>query len=349
MPERTGNFSREVKTLAWPKPENLEGVVRTRRGIVEAHHRVHVAVVDPEGTLLAWTGDTDWPVVYRSAAKPFQALPLVEEGVVDEFGFTGEELALAAASHNGEPEHLVVAERILDRVGFGIEDLGLGPLPPLRPRTAESLYRSGGVVSPLHNNCSGQHAAMLGLARLKEWDVASYLEPDHPLQARMLAEMARFTGLEEGEIATSPDGCGMLAFAVPLRRMALSFAGLGALATSEEGPARVLSAMAEHPFMVAGTGRICTALLEATKGRMVGKLGADGVYGIALPEEGMGLALKVQDGSMKAGDVAVVRVLDRLGLLDPEEAAALEPFRRVEMTNTRGEVVGTMEATFQLR
>ena len=190
---------------------------------------------------------------------------------------------------------------------------------------------------------------MLGLAKVRGWPVDSYLDPEHPLQRRMLEEMARFTGMEAGEIATSPDGCGMLAFAVPLRRMALSFAHLASRGQSEEGPARVLKAMGENPFMVGGTGRLCTALLEATGGRLVGKLGADGIYGIAVPEEGLGLALKVEDGSMQAGDVAVVRMLDQLGILTPDEARGLDAFRRLEVRNTLGEKVGEMEGTFVLQ
>ena len=164
----------------------------------------------------------------------------------------------------------------------------------------------------------------------------------------MLEEMARFTGLAEGEIATSPDGCGMVAFGVPLRSMAQSFARLGAYAKVEEGPSRILDAMARYPFMVAGTGRICTALLKATRGRVVGKLGAEGVYGITVPDQGLGMALKVEDGSKTAGDVAVVRVLDELGLLSQEEADAMDGFRRKEIRNTRGQVVGAMEGTFEL-
>jgi L-asparaginase II len=316
--------------------------------VVESAHRVHVVVATGDGNVVAKHGSVDWVTVYRSAAKPFQAIPLVSDGVLDHFELDRQELALAAASHNGEPEHISVAGRILEKVGLPVEALKLGPHPPLRPEAAEALYRSGGTLTPLHNNCSGQHAAMLGLALVNGWPTESYLEEDHPLQARMMEEMVRFTGLPMDEIHTMPDGCGMVAFGVPLRNMARSFALLGVAAKGEEGASRVLEAMAAHPHMIGGTGRICTALGEVTGGRIIGKLGAEGVYGMIIPSEGLGVALKVQDGGIRAGDAAAVRVLDLLGALQPEETEALEAFRRSPVRNTLGEMVGEIVANFTL-
>jgi L-asparaginase II len=316
--------------------------------VVEAWHRVNVVVVR-EGRVVARHGRGDLPVIYRSAAKPFQALPLVEDGAVDRFGLTGAELALAAASHSGEEAHLEGVRAILAKVGLGEEALRLGPSAPLGAAAAAALCRSGAAPRPIHNNCSGQHAAMLGLARVRGWPVDSYLDPFHPLQRRMLEVIARFTGLAPGEIATMPDGCGMVAFAVPLEAMARSFVCLAERAGAEEAPRRVLEAMSANPFMVGGSGRLCTTLGESSRGRVVGKLGAEGVYGVAVPERCLGFALKVDDGGGgRAGDPAVVRVLDELGLLSPEEAAALEAFRRPQLRNTLGEVVGEVRAAFGL-
>jgi L-asparaginase II len=316
--------------------------------VVESLHLVHAVIVNEAGKVVAGHGDVDWMTVYRSAAKPFQAIPLVEDGVVDRFGLNQAELALTAASHNGEEDHLAGVSGILQKVGLSPEALGLGPLPPLRRETAEMLYRSGLSVTPAHNNCSGQHAAMLGLALVHGWPVESYLNPRHPLQERMVEEMVRYTGLPKERIQTMPDGCGMVAFGVPLRNMARSFAHLGCAARREEGPARVLEAMAGNPFMVGGTGRFCTALIRATGGRIIGKLGAEGVYGMTVPEEGLGIAVKVQDGGLRAGDAAAVRVLNLLGLLDPEEAESLEGFRRSIVQNTLDEEVGEISANFSL-
>ncbi|NNM05617.1 MAG: asparaginase, partial [Gemmatimonadetes bacterium] len=210
-----------------PQKPVPEGVWCTRDGVVESLHLVNAVVVDHTGKVLAWQGDQEWLTVYRSAAKPFQALPLVDDGVVDRFGLNDEELAITAASHNGEREHLAAVAGILEKVGFPPGALGLGPLAPLRKETAEELFRAGENVTPAHNNCSGQHAAMLGLTRVHDWPPDSYLDPRHPLQERMLKEMARYTEVPGESIQTMPDGCGMVAFGVPLRNMALSFAKLG--------------------------------------------------------------------------------------------------------------------------
>lgn len=325
-----------------------KGVWCTRSGVVESLHRVHAAVVTDTGKALAHHGDMDWVTVYRSAAKPFQAIPLVEDGVVAEFGLEKPEVALTAASHNGEDVHLEGVARILEKVGQPPEALRLGPFPPLLPEAAEALYRSGARVTPVHNNCSGQHAAMLGLVRIHGWPPDSYLDPDHPLQHRMMEEMVRFTGMDREEIRTMPDGCGMVAFGVPLRVMARSFATLGSLSRTEAGPAHILDAMAGHSYMLGGKNRLCSALPAVTKGRLIGKLGAEGVYCISVPGEGLGIAVKVEDGGIRAGDAAAVRVLDLFGLLETDEAKALHGFRKTVIRNTLGEDVGELSANFDL-
>jgi L-asparaginase II len=272
----------------------------------------------------------------------------VEDGVVVRFGLSPADLALTAASHNGEDRHLAGVRGILRKVGMPESALRLGPAAPLSKEAEEYLHRAGLPFRPIHNNCSGQHAGMLGLAKVHGWPVDSYLDPGHPLQERMLKEMERFTTLGRENIRTMPDGCGMVAFGVPLRYMALSFAALGKASRTEEGPATVLRAMTSHPFMVGGTGRLCTGLIEVTRGRVVGKLGAEGVYGMTIPEEDLGIALKVRDGGRRAGDAAAVRVLDLLGVLDPPEARALEPFRVSPVRNSLGQEVGELSANFEL-
>lgn len=325
------------------------GVVCTRNGVVESAHRVHAVAVEGSGRILASCGHPDWPVVYRSAAKPFQAVPLVEEGVADQFGFSGPELALCCASHNGEPIHVQTAAKILEKVGAEPEELKLGPHPPLRPEAAEALFREDGTVLSLHNNCSGQHAGMLGLARIKGWPTETYLEREHPLQRRMLEEVARFTGLPQTDISEVVDGCGMVAFGVPLVRMAVSFATLGVLASTEHGPARIVEAMTSHPFLLGGTERLCTDLPIASRGRILGKLGAEGVYGIALPSEGLGIAVKIEDGGFRALDPAVLRVLEELAVLSEAELEELSNYRRKPIRNTLGHEVGEIRAEFSLK
>jgi L-asparaginase II len=329
--------------------QRFPGVIEVvRGGIVESRHRVHVAVVDERGALVASCGEPGLEVFYRSAAKPFQALPLVEDGVADRFGFSEEELALCCASHEGEPAHLAGARSILARCGLDESFLRCGPHVPFSEREADALVRSGEEARPLHNNCSGKHAGMLALAVAKGWDPEGYHEMGHPVQRRMLAEVSRWAGVPEAEVGTAVDGCGVACFSVPLSAMAASFARFGAAAHRGEAPARIVAAMVRHPFMVGGTGRACTEVMMRTGPTAFVKLGAEGVYGGGLPQRGLGFAIKVSDGSRRAVEVALVRVLFALGVLGEGDLEGLARFARPRVRNTRGEEVGEIRATFGL-
>jgi len=319
-----------------------------RGGIVESRHRVHVAVSDAQGTLVAWLGEPGLGVFYRSAAKPIQALPLVEDGVADRFGLAEEELALCCASHEAEPAHLSGVRSILAKCGLDESSLRCGPHPPFSEREARALACRGEEPRPVHNNCSGKHAGMLALAVAKGWDPEGYHELDHPVQRRMLAEVSRWAGVAEEEVGIAVDGCGVACFSVPLSAMAASFARFGAAAHRGEAPARIVDAMVRHPFMVGGTGRACTEVMACTGARAFVKLGAEGVYGGGLPGRGLGFAIKVSDGSRRAVEVALVRVLFALGALSDEDADTLARFARPRVRNTRGEEVGEIRATFGL-
>ena len=284
---------------------------------------------------------------YRSAAKPFQALPLVEEGVADRFGFTDEELAICCASHNAEPEHLALARDILARAGLDERALACGPHPSLRPQRARELWARGTRLGAVHNNCSGKHAGMLALAVARGWPPEGYLDPDHPVQKRMLTEVARWSGVAESELVTGTDGCGVVTFALPLADMAASFARFTAAADAGESAARVVAAMTGHPFAVAGTGRVCTAVMERLGDRVFVKTGAEGVYCGGVRGHGVGFALKVEDGARRASDVALIRVLSDLGVADAEDVSVLVR-GRTEVFNTVGAKVGRIENAFQV-
>jgi L-asparaginase II len=327
----------------------VPGTVEVRRGgRVESRHRVHVAVVGEDGERVASVGDMAFPTGYRSAAKPLQALPLVEDGVVAALGLTDDELALCCSSHNSEPLHVETARRILARAGLGEDALACGGHPPLRAQEGERLAREGVRPGPIHNNCSGKHAGMLALAVHHGWPTEGYQRPEHPVQRRMLAEIARWTGLGEDEVETGGDGCGVVCFRVPLAAMALSLARFAGAAGRGRPAAAVVRAMTRHPWMVAGTGRLCTDLMAATGGSVFAKTGAEGVYVAGVPERGWGVALKVEDGARRAADVALVAALDAVGLLEPAAVEALAAYRSPEVRDTRGEVVGGLEARLEL-
>ncbi len=320
-------------------------ILLERSGLIESVHTVHVAAVDAGGRLLARSGDPGLVTFLRSAAKPFQALPLVEEGVAARFRLTTEELAVACASHGGEPLHLAVVRSILAKAGVPEEAFECGAHLPLHLESAHALLRAGRKAAPIHNNCSGKHAGMLALARSKGWPLEGYRLAEHPVQERMLAEVARWTGVSSEQIGVGTDGCGVACFSLSIRAVAFAFARFAAAAArNEPGPETIARAMGAHPFMVAGTGRLCSELIEATKGRILAKVGAEGVYGALDRERSIGIALKVEDGARRACEVALLVSLMELGLLTPDEIGLLEDRWHRVVPNTRGEPVARLRA-----
>jgi len=326
------------------------GVEVTRGAVVESRHRVHVAVVDAEGRLRAYAGDPERATFFRSAAKPLQALPLVDDGAVERYGLTPEELALCCGSHSGSAAHTRVAERILEKAGVTSDALACGPHPPFDEEARRQLAEAGLEPGRLHNNCSGKHAGMMVLARARGWDPAGYERPEHPVQQRILSEVARWTRMPVEAIGLATDGCGVPCFALPLRQMALSFAAFAAaVRAGERGPSAVSAAMTEHPDMVAGRGRVCTALMRQAHGRLFAKLGAEGVYCVGVPGAELGIALKVEDGAARAVAPAILGVLRELDLISEDDYGALHSFAYAEVLNTLGEVVGQIRPAIRLQ
>jgi L-asparaginase II len=266
----------------------------TRSGLVESVHRVSAAVADASGRLVASAGEPGLLTFWRSAAKPFQALPLVMDGAAEHWGFGPRELAIACASHSSEPAHRELAEAMLRACGCQEEQLACGPHPPLSPAVAEEVARTGVKLTPKWSNCSGKHSGMLALARHHGWPTEGYARADHPVQQRILVEVSRWTGVAPGELRLGVDGCTAVCFGLPLVAMATAYARLG---TSEEAAARRLrEAMWAHPELVAGTGRLCTELMTACRGSVLAKVGAEGIYSAALPALGLGVTVKVEGG-----------------------------------------------------
>ncbi len=314
----------------------------TRGALVESVHRVAVAVVDAAGRLVAEAGDPGLVTYWRSAAKPFQALPLLADGAAEHFGLGREELALACASHSSEPRHLAVARRLLQLAGNREDDLACGAHPPLGAAVAALVAREGIPLTPVWSNCSGKHAGMLALARHHGWPTAGYERAGHPVQERIANEVASWTGVQRDRIGYAVDGCTTVCFALPLAAMAAAYARFGVA----DGPAATLrDAMTLEPFLVAGTARLCTDLMSAWPGGVVAKIGAEGVYSAAIPSLGLGVTLKVEDGEMRSASVALLgvlrSVLGRMAAGDLERLAGLGRFAEPRIHNTRGEVTGT--------
>ncbi|MGH7534885.1 MAG: asparaginase, partial [Gemmatimonadales bacterium] len=303
--------------------------------------------------LVASAGRPELVAFWRSAAKPFQAIPLIEDGAAERWNLTDPEVALSCASHSSEPVHLELVEAMLRKIGCEERDLACGAHQPLSAAVAEQVARSGIALSPKWSNCSGSHAGMLALARHRGWPTAGYERAGHPVQERVLDEVARWTGTPRDAIGLGVDGCATLSFALSLRAMATAYARLAGSGGSTAR--RVRDAMFAHPTLVAGTDRVCTDLIAAFPGRILAKVGADGIYGAALPEAGLGLALKVEDGDTRSASVALLEVLRlmaaRGGLPAAPTAwpASVARHREPPTVNTRGAVTGVLRVAGALR
>jgi L-asparaginase II len=328
----------------------MEQSVEVWRGaVLEARHRVHAAVVDSEGRLRASVGDPDLRTYIRSAAKPFQALPIVMDGAMDRLGITLEELALCCGSHSGEPRHVQAVGSLLQKLGTDGESLACGPHAPFHAGTRRDLADAGLEPGRLHNNCSGKHAGMIALARAHGWDPDGYHRPEHPVQQRILAELCRWVEMPPEAVALGSDGCGVVCYALPLRQMALAYARLGRAARlGEREPTYVVGAMINYPEMVAGEGRLCTELMQIANGRVFAKIGAEGVYCVGVPGAELGIAVKIEDGAQRAVGPAVLGVLRQLDLISEDDLGALYRHAYPDLTNTRGEVVGQIRANLTL-
>ena len=319
-------------------------VTYLRGGQPESWHDVHLAVVRPDGHLLASAGDPDLLSFPRSSSKPVQALPLALSAP----DLSLDELAIACASHAGTPDHLAVVERLLARSGSTAADLRCGVHPPFDPDAAADLIRQGLNPTALHHNCSGKHAGMLLACVRLGWPRSGYTEPGHPLQERIRELHAQLAGLSGEEVIAGTDGCSVPAFALPLRGTARLFAGVAA-PTGEHaaGLERVFQAMTAHPFLIAGPGRLDTTLMPLVPG-LAAKVGAEAFYGLALrqsPHGPLGVAFKIIDGGERARPHVTLAVLEALGL---PVSPAMRDLAPATLHNWAGREVGQVEVHLPL-
>lgn len=307
-------------------------------------HAVHGVIVGTGRWEEIQFGEPEALAYWRSSMKPFQAIPVVEEGAARAFGFEPPDLALCCASHHGTPGHVERAAAMLHRLGLEEAALVCGPQPPLDEETALALLRAGGEPSRLHNNCSGKHIAMLALALHRGWAAEGYHEFQHPVQRRIREGLVRWLDVDPEGVSWAWDGCGLPTPYLSLRQMARAYARLGRASREEEAVAAVAGAMTGYPELVAGAAALSTRLMEATEGRLLAKEGAEGVFCVAAPREGWGAAVKVADGAKRALPPAVLAMLGSVQLLGWEELDCLEPLRRPPVKNTEGRVVGSLMA-----
>jgi L-asparaginase II len=323
---------------------------------VESIHRGHLLIIDGDGQEIARLGDADTVAFIRSSAKPFQVLPFLLSGGAERFGFLESEIALACASHSGERIHTTIAERMLKKIGLSESDLRCGAHLPFNEQRAEEMIRAGERPTQLHNNCSGKHAAMLAFALISGADLKTYDSIENPIQQAILRTVADFTETPRERIPIAVDGCAAPNFALSVRAMAKGFLKLVVPPESfddklREACRRIVKAMMNYPELIGGTERLDTLLMSAARGRIISKIGAEGVWlcGV-LPSEkwqkGLGIAMKIEDGDDKrARAVVSVEVLRQLGIF---EEKTLKDYSPLPIKNRRGDKVGRVEANVEL-
>jgi L-asparaginase II len=329
----------------------------TRGGIVESVHHGMIVAVDAAGDVVASAGDPERVIFFRSSAKPFQAIPVIESGAADAFGFSPAELALCCASHAGSPDHQRQVATMLTRIGLSSADLQCGCSLPAD--AAEAARVDLGFVrrTPLQCDCSGKHAGMLATIVHEGLTREDYLEPAHPLQRRILGIMAELLRVPAESIVLGTDGCSLPTFGAPVRAFAAAFAALAAPEVAPVGAGRehaaaidrLRGAMTAHPVNVGGHGQFVTDLMAMSEGRIVAKTGAEGLICLGVPERALGIAVRVLDGSKRAHPAVVVGALEQLDILDAATRERLLARHMPELRNHNGRLVGDIRAAFQLR
>ena len=323
----------------------------TRAGHVENIHRGDIVIVNCAGDIVHSVGNAHLPMFWRSAAKPFQALPFVKNGGLDKYNISEEELAILVSSHSGEENHVALVRGILKKLGVDETVLDCGVLRPMNGKAYKKLLLAGEPITAVHNQCSGKHSQIIALAIMLGVPVEGYIRPDHPAQKLIFKHVAMASKMPEDKLEIGIDGCGVPVFYLPLYNMALAYARLstpklGDWNDYEIAATKIRDAMSKYPQVVSGTGRIDLAVPEITNGRIIAKIGADAVYCMCVKDENLGIAFKIEDGSYAAITPMVIAVLKKFDLLTKAEADELDKKFPPTLKNHRGEIIGTIEAVF---
>ena len=326
-------------------------MVYTRGKHVENIHRADVVAVDCNRKILASIGNSHLPMFWRSAAKPFQALPFVKEGGMEKYGITDEELAILVSSHSGEEFHVKMIREILAKLGLTEEALDCGAIRPMSGKAFKNIVQAGEKPQAVHNPCSGKHTQILALALMNGFSIGGYTDPNHPAQRLIFDHIAMVTSMKPQDLDIGIDGCGVPVFYLPIFNMSLAYARLssphlGDWGEYESAAKRIRDAMSKYPKILSGTGRIDEAVSEVTKGRIIAKCGADAVYCLAVKDANMGITFKIEDGSYHAIAPMVIGVLKWLDLLTRDEFAELDKRFPPVLKNIRGDVIGMIEMKF---
>lgn len=335
----------------WCMQEVLAHVYRGEA--IESRHFGSIVVVDNTGKILYYAGDPELVTYTRSSLKPFQAVPLIETGGFDQFGFDSRGLAIMCGSHSGSSLHTEQVEKNLARGGFDEGFLQCGTHPPLDYKYQDILPHKGENFTPIQHNCSGKHSGQLALAKYLDCDPKRYLDPDYEPQKLVRKTVSEICEIPESEMKPGTDGCSLPNYAFPIRNLALGFANIATLKAKDEKREkafrRITEAMQAYKIMVSGEKRSDLYLMQALPKEIICKLGGEAVQGVSLITKGWGMALKIADGGFRVLGTVVVEALRQLGVLTDDRLKAVEPIIRPKLYNNRNLHIGHIEPAFKLK
>ncbi len=324
-----------------------------RGNLVESLHRGDICVVNSEGKVINYVGNAEKVTYFRSAAKPIILVSNIQKGIVEEFKFDLKEIAIMASSHSGGKEHIEVLQSIMDKTGITEKSLGCGIRRPFGALENKELFLSGKEATQLHNNCSAKHMGILSACIYSNLDKNNYYIIEHSIQKDILEDISMFSGVEKSKIIIGVDGCSIPVYAIPLKNIALSYCNLCDLNFSNGKYSKsqnyVVSSMTMYPEMVAGHDRIDTLLMKHFGDRLIGKMGSEGVFACGLLKERIGIAIKIEDGNIRAIDPVILELLVQLNIISAKEMDELIDFWKPKILNYKGEFVGEMKAVFKLK
>lgn len=330
-------------------PEILVNVYRDQ--LIESSHYGDIVVVSKKGQIIYRVGNQRKISYWRSAAKPFQVLPVVLSGAADKYNFTDKELAVMTASHSGEKQHVELIYSILNKIGLDERALLCGTHLPYHKPTAQFLIQNKKRIKPVYNNCSGKHAGLLALCCYYDWSIDNYYQQDHPAQKLLLKIVSEFTGYPRENIFMGEDGCGVIVFGLPLKNMAYAYTRLvnPELLPSKyrRGALRIINSMKKHPEIIAGSGRFNTDLMQVAGDKLTAKSGAEGIFCMGL-KNGAGIAIKIIDGNKRAVPPVVVELLSQLSILSKKETEKLKNYHYYSIINNHDHIVGKIKPVFEL-
>lgn len=331
-----------------------EELIHVYRGeLIENIHRGDIAVVDYKGKVLNCVGDYNKLTYFRSAAKLFLALNVILCGAADYYGFDDKELAIMCASHRGETYHVETLTSIINKLGLQIDSLMCGITEPFSRSAAISSYKSGQPFNQLHCACSGKHLGMLAICKYKGYPLEGYTETSHPVQQDGSKIVSMFTGVDVDKIIIGVDGCTVPVHGMPLYNMALAYARFANPSEMETkyqlAVERLRNALVKYPEMISGKNSFCTDLTSCGRGEIIGKVGADGVYCVSIPKEGIGVALKIENGDMRIAQMVAANTLKQLGFLDDSQISSLSRYFDTPVLDNRKKIIGVHKAVFNIK